>query len=348
VKNAQQQSEDCNFFSMAAMGARWNNDLVMWPVGVQNINALNSNAVIQHCPRATLSEQAYFQEDETSFHWNNARVHRQMQVTLRRAVLSAVSGHPFHAGLAIFDQTIDTMDLYQGSRLLAHLVETMDDFLATKRPQILTATLQIAIDIKANVEIEAQELHTSIQRLGNHIDLLVLSNYPAAEVEVITHFCNNLQTSRVPALANIARDVLHAGVLTITALRTAVLRAFPVDLAVLDGSINVAQVSNAPSVAVNSRVFTPEQQQAHIVKLKDTVKNQATEIKELKAELARVTVKTRRNHQSPTSASPQAARQGGSYRRRSSGSTRGEAHLGQGDGTDIFFAGVPEPDSPAP
>jgi hypothetical protein len=50
------------------------------------------------------------------FHFQDARTHRLMQVTLRSAVLRAVEGHRLHSELAVYDKSIGMHDLYQGSR----------------------------------------------------------------------------------------------------------------------------------------------------------------------------------------------------------------------------------------
>jgi hypothetical protein len=90
-------------------------------------------------------------------HFHDARIHRQMQVELRAAVMRAVpSDHVLYNDLAAFKRDKGVLDLYQGSRHLAHLTELASHALRRSKPLLLREALEIATDTQA----------TAIQKLG--------------------------------------------------------------------------------------------------------------------------------------------------------------------------------------
>jgi hypothetical protein len=68
------------------MGYRWSVDEDLWSADVADIGALNAAEILKHTPTATAQEKGFLKEDEKLSHFNDARVHRQMQVTLSTVV----------------------------------------------------------------------------------------------------------------------------------------------------------------------------------------------------------------------------------------------------------------------
>ena len=89
----------------------------------------------------------------------DARLHRQMQVTLRAAIMDAVRGHALFPEIEIFQKTIGPLDLYQGSRLLSKLTELCTLHLRRAKKSLLPAALQLPSEIQANNDILKVEMH---------------------------------------------------------------------------------------------------------------------------------------------------------------------------------------------
>jgi hypothetical protein len=121
TKNSHDKWETISYLSLYIMGYQWRVYEDLWSADVADIGVLNAAEILLHTPTATAKKKGFLKEDEKLSHFNDTRVHRQMQVTLRTAILDAVRDHVLFSELNIFDQTIGPFDLYQSSRLLAKL-----------------------------------------------------------------------------------------------------------------------------------------------------------------------------------------------------------------------------------
>ena len=122
VKNADQNWEDCSYLSMGLFGFRWKHDVEIWLGEDQDIDDLDTQAIQQHS-NLSADEIAFLLEDEDLFHWNHARTHRRMQITLRHAAIAAMQDSPFYNELHAFAKTISPTNLHQRARALAHMHE---------------------------------------------------------------------------------------------------------------------------------------------------------------------------------------------------------------------------------
>jgi hypothetical protein len=118
-KNADQVVEDATYLGIFLMGRRWARDIEMWPARDADIQALTADAIFENAPSISPEELGFLREEEDMFHFNNAACHRKLQVTLRAALKTAVESHALYPEIRFFDRSINILDLYQGSRLLA-------------------------------------------------------------------------------------------------------------------------------------------------------------------------------------------------------------------------------------
>jgi len=101
VKNDQKTTETISYLSIYLMGYRWDRDTEMWSADVADIAKLTANEIITNAPSLMEQEKKFLKEDESLMHFNNARVHRQMQVDLRAAFMRAISSdHVLYNDLA--------------------------------------------------------------------------------------------------------------------------------------------------------------------------------------------------------------------------------------------------------
>jgi hypothetical protein len=140
VKNGDDKWETISYLSLYIMGYRWKLEENLWAADVADIGKLDAAAIIQHTPTATAEEKQFLLEDENLFHFHNACVHRQMQVTFSTAIIEAVRDHALFSELDIFDQTIGPLDLYQGSRLLWKLTELCVSHLRLAKKKIVSGS----------------------------------------------------------------------------------------------------------------------------------------------------------------------------------------------------------------
>ena len=153
IKNAEGKTEIISYLSLYLMGYRWNPDEELWAADVADITKLDAAAILAHTPFITAEEKGFLQEDEALVHFSDARVHRQMQVTLRSAILESVRDHTLFPEIDIFDKTIGPLDLYQGSRLLAKLSDLCTAHLRRAKKTLLPEAMNIPSDIQARVSV---------------------------------------------------------------------------------------------------------------------------------------------------------------------------------------------------
>jgi len=172
--------------------------LVCVGIGISKFGAVRPRilpqALDEHC-NLSPEDLGCLQDDAEQHHWNDARTHRTMQVAVKHAVLTALKDSPFHAELQAFAKGIHALDLYQGARVLAHLMEKMHDFLLNRRHEIFSAGAQIGQVLRKATEIEATEVHQHVIKLGNCIDLLTLARFEHAERDLLQQ-CETGSTSR--------------------------------------------------------------------------------------------------------------------------------------------------------
>lgn len=161
-RNADGEKEECSYYTLVLFGLRWNAAFEMW-LNNQDIAALTAQALLEH-GTFSANEEAHLREDEDQAHWNNARHHRTMQIRLKTAIVTAMKDSPFRTEINFFARTLQPNDLYQGSRILSFLTEKLNDFLATKRAELLQAAMLIAPSIKENLDIEASEVHDQVNK----------------------------------------------------------------------------------------------------------------------------------------------------------------------------------------
>ena len=295
VKNAQDKYETISFLSLYLMGYRRDPTTDMWAAHVADIKKLKAAEIIKYAsPATTAEEKGFLQEDETSHHFVDARLHRQMQVTLRTALLEALQGHVLFPELDLINQSIGPLDLYQGSRLLSKFVHICHAHLRRQRNRFLTRSLQLPVDILENSDISKSEMHAHLLQLDRYITALSLGGLAQAESETIEHVYEVLQAHRLPVIVSIITEASSKGK-TMAALRASVQKFMPLDPSETSASAQLARVSSpasslletvaqttqamlsmlstkppAPSnsPAGRGKAFTPEQQNAYIDKLR--------------------------------------------------------------------------------
>ena len=80
-----------------------------------------AKAIFEHAPSLTV------------YHFSDARLHLQMQVTLRSALLVSICDHSFCADLVSFNNDIGPLDWYQASRFLEILTEIFRQMVVFRR-----------------------------------------------------------------------------------------------------------------------------------------------------------------------------------------------------------------------
>jgi hypothetical protein len=203
VKNGDDKWETISYLSLYIMGYRRKFEENLWAADVADIGKLGAAAILQHTPTATAEEKQFLLEDEKLFHFNNARVHRQMQVTLSTAIIEAVRDSALFSELDIFDQTIGPLDLYQGSRLLWKLTELCVSHLCRAKKTLFLEAMQIPSDIQANDQISKVEMHEQISRLDKFVMALKLGGDLQAEEELVEHFYEILHHHPRPIVTDI-------------------------------------------------------------------------------------------------------------------------------------------------
>ncbi len=75
------------------MGYRWDISKNILTAEDADIDRLTVAEILKYTPTATAQEQGFLKEDEKLFHFADGRLHRQMQATLRTALLDALHDH---------------------------------------------------------------------------------------------------------------------------------------------------------------------------------------------------------------------------------------------------------------
>jgi hypothetical protein len=65
--------------NLQVTGYQWDVYTEMWPANIADISALNAAEIINNTPTATYKEIGFLQDDEKLFHFEDARLHCQMQ-----------------------------------------------------------------------------------------------------------------------------------------------------------------------------------------------------------------------------------------------------------------------------
>ena len=306
IKNDQGKYETISYLSLYIMGYRWDVNVNMWPANA-DIAKLKAAAVIKNTLSITDEEKGFLADDEKLFHFTDARTHRQMQVTLRAALMQALQDHALFPEIEIFDKTMGPLDLYQGSRLLAKISELCHFHLRRAKGKLIPEALQIPSDIQANNDISKAEMHEQISRLDKFVLALTLGGDKNAESEFVEHFFEILHDHPRPIIVSIIKEAETTGP-TIAALR-AVLKFMPLDPTRTDASAHLTSAPPEPSLmertctammtflsttgpkssdpagSARGKTFSTEQQNAYIERLKAQSKAKDQTIKTLQQAL---------------------------------------------------------------
>ena len=226
IKNSNGKYETISYLSMYIMGYRWTDQEDIWAADQADITKLTADEIIKYTPSATAEEKLFLKDDEKLFHFEDARLHRQMQVTLRNAIVDAVRGHPLFPELDIVQKTIGPLDLYQGSRLLSKLTELCTLHLRRAKKSLLPAALQLPSEIQANNDISKVKMHEYVSRLEKFVLALTLGGDKNAESDLLEIFYEILRDHQRPIITNIVKEAGTKGK-TIKALRDVVLEYIP-------------------------------------------------------------------------------------------------------------------------
>jgi hypothetical protein len=184
--------------SVFLLAWRWNPKTDIWSAADADIKQLNAAAIIKEAPSLTDGEKSFLLEDESLPHFKIARTHRQMQITLRAAVLQAVAGHRLSGDLVVFDKSIGVHDLYQGSRLLQRLLDLASTSMRRMKVTILPAGLRLANELLENPDLPKAEIHAVVARLGKYADALAFAGYPHGDTELANNFIDVLKAHPRP------------------------------------------------------------------------------------------------------------------------------------------------------
>jgi len=229
IKNAADKTETVSYLSMFLLAWRWNPKTEIWSAADADIGLLKAEAIIKEAPLLMDGEKRFLHEDESLFHFNDARTHRQMQITLRAAVLRAVEGHRLSGDLTVFDKSIGMHDLYQGSRLLQRLLELASTSMRRMKVTIISAGLRLADELIDNPDLPKPEIHAVVARLAKCADALAFAGYVTGDHELASHFVDVLKAHPRPnvvAAVN-AAEVDGEGEPTVAQIRMAVLKHIP-------------------------------------------------------------------------------------------------------------------------
>ena len=305
IKNSDSKYETISYLSMYIMGYRWTDQEDIWAADQADISKLTADEIIKYTPSATAEEKQFLKDDEKLFHFVDARLHRQMQVTLRAAIMDAVRGHALFPEIEIFQKTIGPLDLYQGSRLLSKLTELCTLHLRRAKKSLLPAALQLPSEIQANNDISKVEMHEYVSRLEKFVLALTLGGDKDAESDLLENFYEILRDHQRPIITNIVKEAGTKGK-TIKALRDVVLEYMPLDTTRSDVAnlasaapppepsliertctammsfLSTAPKSTEPGGSSRGKTYTTEQQNAYIERLKAQSKAKDQTIKTLK------------------------------------------------------------------
>ena len=194
VRNAANENESFSYQLPFLMGMHWNLDELIWSANEAAITELTADTILEHAQNMPLDEQALLHEDEVLMIFNHAPTHRKAQISLRRALLTAVpDGHPLFYALQSINKGIGAADLYQGSRLLLALRDIISTHLRSDRPKFSTAAMQISRELVENSDASPSQFHDASFLLEKHIGVLVLAGQVNAEQEFVTDFrCSSL------------------------------------------------------------------------------------------------------------------------------------------------------------
>jgi len=154
IRNAEQRREEVNYSTMLLVRLRWNNDMHMWTETDADLGQFTTNVILAHCPRLTPGERRFIRDDNDSFHLRNRQIHLAMQGTLRNALFTATKNLPLYSQIRSFNREISSTDIYQGSRLMAHIIDLMHDHLVTAGIKFLPAAFELASKFKNQPDMD--------------------------------------------------------------------------------------------------------------------------------------------------------------------------------------------------
>jgi len=275
------------------MGLRWNFDIEFWRADVADLEQLTPQAIAEHCPRLQHGELLIIEEDINSLHLRDRKIHRSMQAAIRQAVMNATTRLSFFTQIKSFNRDILASDLYQGSRLIAHVMDMMHNYLQDASIKYLPKACELVLQLKTRPDMENSEVHELVENLENHIELLNFSGSIGGEQEIMRLVLKYMQDPSRAVFAMIAHEIRDNN--TFANFRAAVIRYLPVDVSTFD--VTTQSVATAVQISEPSRrhaqknkvikKYSPEQQEEHIKKLHLERKLTKQENERLKEELER-------------------------------------------------------------
>jgi len=292
VRNDDGNRESVNYFILVIMGLRWSLRHDFWGADVADLAQLTPAAIAEHCPNLLPEELTTIEEEIDSYHMRNRKIHRSMQVTIRHAIMVATSQLPFYHQLKTFNRSIGTSDLYQGSRLIAHLMDLMHEFVKRAPAIYMPIACDLALQFKTRPEMQNSEIHELVEELERHLEVLKLSGSPGSEEHVMSMLLSYIEDPGRAVYTTIAGAIRDDP--TFANFRSAVIRFIPMDINIsrMTAQINTVQSLQIPiSRRLKNQVakkYTPEQQEEHIKKLHTERKLTKLKIEHLREEIERL------------------------------------------------------------
>jgi hypothetical protein len=155
-----------NSYSLMFLIGRYHDQTVeMWAPDKADITKLTAKAIIEHCLGMPIPVQQQLKLDDARHHFMDRSAHQQMQVSFRKAVMTAVEGHFLSRAMIPLNANILDTDLYQGSRLFAALMIQFASVIEEERVHLAPAALGLCRELKENPEATTAEVLDIVTRL---------------------------------------------------------------------------------------------------------------------------------------------------------------------------------------
>ena len=182
---------------MFIIGRYYDQTAEMWAPDKAEIAKLTAKAIIERCPGMPIPVQQQLKLDETRHHFTDRRAHQQMQVSFRKAVMTAVEGHFLSRAMIPLNANILDTNLYQGSRLFAALMIQFSSVIEGERVHLAPAALGLCHELKENQDPTTAEVLDIVTRLEQHIQTLSMAGQ-VDEVPFVRNFISVLRMHRRP------------------------------------------------------------------------------------------------------------------------------------------------------
>ena len=205
--NADGIKEVISLQSPYLMGLRSDLSGLIWAAHATDINRLTADAIIEHSPEMLHGEQSILREDAYLYHFQHNPTHWLLQIKLRLALINAVPrGHILFRAFHSANDHIQSLDLYQGSRLLLALRNIISEHIVdARRPYVQMAKL-IPRDLVQVADLDAVQVHSAVFKMQRSIQLLVRLGQNDAEAILVSDFIKIMLRHSSPAV----RDTMKA------------------------------------------------------------------------------------------------------------------------------------------